>query len=116
MPPEEVSHRLRRMVFDAKEEGKMMVAREHCQNCLSVPCIWISNMDTMEETIRRLGLVHEHPPNNIMRKYMYRTMSDIISGGPMGEGNRKPLPLCVLEGVRKKFLQEIGEYMGYRVK
>ena len=68
----------------------------------------------MEEAIERLMVVHNDPPNNIMQKYLYRTMANIINEGPMGERNQKPLPLCVLEGVREKFQQENGEYMGYR--
>jgi hypothetical protein len=52
------------------------------------------------------------PTNNIRRKKLYRQLTLILNGGPMGVGIRRPLPTCCVRKIRDMFPSE--EFMGFR--
>jgi hypothetical protein len=52
------------------------------------------------------------PTNNIRRKKLYRQLTLILNGGPMGVGIRRPLPTCCVRKIREMFPSE--EFIGFR--
>jgi hypothetical protein len=52
------------------------------------------------------------PTNNIRMKKLYRQLTLILNGGPMGVGIRRPLPTCCVRKIREMFPSE--EFMGFR--
>ncbi len=54
------------------------------------------------------------PPNNIGRKKLYRQLTLMINGGPMGAGVREPLPTCCVAAIRTMLASET--YMGFHAE
>ena len=90
-----------------EERGKII----KCSECEFSPCIWEDNKDHMERLDSQLN--PSGMPNNVRRKLMYRKMNGIIEGMPMREAQRKRLPTCVEDGIRKILPDPHGLYMGY---
>ena len=54
--------------------------------------------------------------NSSRRKNLYRQMTLILNGGPLGKGVRIDLPECVKRGIRDLFPNADGKYMGFLAK
>ena len=50
--------------------------------------------------------------NKKRRKAMYRLFT-YLKYGHLGKGNRIPIPICVIENIRKVFPSPDVNYMGY---
>ena len=89
---------------------------QSCKHCNHVECVWrefasenkclISGLRRTVESGGRAGLA---------RKQVFQTISRKING-IMGAGNRRRLPKCVEDNVRRLFPSEDGKYMGYKEK
>ncbi|MGH7974051.1 MAG: hypothetical protein ACREBR_00895 [bacterium] len=53
-------------------------------------------------------------PNNEIRKNVYRQYT-LLKHGKLGKENRKPIPECVMDGIRDKWPSD-GKYMGFKKK
>lgn len=74
-------------------------------------------LDSMVKTIlKQAGLLQYVGPNDVMSvNDSYKQFTHILHGH-LGKGQRKPLPGCILEGVRTLFPDEKGQYVGYKDK
>lgn len=83
-----------------------------CNLCDSDPCTWT---DICEEVVDHVegqrNTVQDQ--NNLLRKYGYQKAVEILYG-VLGRGNRVQLPKCVVNGIRNKYPDDNGEYMGYK--
>lgn len=86
-----------------------------CKGCFEEPCIFVLNkerlvaLDELEHVL--LVAPEDVPSNNIRRKRLYREMTLIMNGGPLGAGVRRELPDCCVEGIRQMHPSET--FMGY---
>ena len=65
-------------------------------------------IDEMEEN----GLDEASVAKSIARKYCYRIFVT-MRHGYLGQGNRVRIPTCVQNGIRRRFPDIDGTYMGY---
>ena len=56
-------------------------------------------------------VAEEMPENNIRRKKLYRQLTLMLNGGPMGAGVRRELPYCCVNGIREMHTSET--FMGF---
>jgi hypothetical protein len=86
-----------------------------CKGCFEEPCIFVLNKErlvALDESEHVLLVAPEDvPSNNIRRKRLYREMTLIMNGGPLGAGVRRELPDCCVEGIRQMHPSET--FMGY---
>lgn len=86
-----------------------------CGFCSNDPCLFEQNKETLilfDEAEHVLLVAGEDvPANNIRRKSLYRQLTLILNGGPMGAGVRRELPACCVTGVREMHPSE--SFMGY---
>jgi hypothetical protein len=108
---------------DSKEEDEEDETRltldgvydDKCQVCENDPCLFIVNEDGLIDygEAEHGHLAREdRPANNLRRKKLYRQLTLMINGGPMGAGVRKPLPDCCVDHIREMLPSE--SFMGYR--
>jgi hypothetical protein len=87
---------------------------ESCPVCGEDPCVFYQHAEHLlafDEAEHGSLAQEDVPPNNIRRKLMYRQMTLLINGGPMGRV-RKELPQCVVTAIREMVPSE--SYMGFR--
>ena len=90
-----------------------------CRTCAMNPCVWVQHYESVlgecKEWKNELEEGTGHRVlNNTCRKFCYRTFSQIIDGF-LGQSNRKKLPSCVEQNVRRIFPNENGaQYMGFK--
>lgn len=90
------------------------MSTEYCAECECEPCVWKENKQIVLHGINdwlTMNNLRDEIANNTKRKKCYHTFGNIING-PMGRGNRAPLPDCVIQGVRESFPDKI--FMGYK--
>lgn len=98
-------------VKDAKE-----VKPKICIYCKGVPCVWSEfQVDNKSMLLSLRRAVESGGRPGKARKTVFQSMSRKING-MMGVGNRRRLPQCVEDNVRKMFPSEDGRYMGYKDK
>ena len=89
---------------------------EICAHCRRIICVWSQFADEnkcMMMSLRRS--VQSGGRAGKARKTVFQQISRQINGN-MGVGNRRRLPVCVEDNVRKMFPSEDGKYMGYKDK
>ena len=53
------------------------------------------------------------PTNNIRRKKLYRQLTLMLNGGPVGAGVRRELPACCVTGICQMLLPS-NTFMGFK--
>jgi hypothetical protein len=87
---------------------------ESCPVCGEDPCLFLQHAEMLLafEEAELAGLAPEDvPPNNLRRKALYRQMTLLINGGPLGAKVRKQLPDCVVNGIREMLPSD--SFMGF---
>jgi hypothetical protein len=72
-----------------------------CEFCGEETCLFEQNKETLVafDEVEQIA-AEEIPSNNIRRKRLYRQLTLILNGGPMGAGVRRELPACCVAGIR----------------
>jgi hypothetical protein len=128
LPVEQEGEKTTVLDDDSKEEDKdetrltldgvdrvTVVYDDKCQVCENDPCLFIVNEDGLidyDEAEHGHLAREDRPANNLRRKKLYRQLTLMINGGPMGAGVRKPLPDCCVGHIREMLPSE--SFMGYR--
>lgn len=90
---------------------------ESCPVCGEDPCLFVQHAEMLLafEEAELAGLAPEDvPPNNLRRKALYRQMTLLINGGPLGAKVRKQLPDCVVTGIREMLPSD--SFMGFHAE
>jgi hypothetical protein len=86
-----------------------------CRGCGEDPCLFVRHKESLEAYDEYENVATEDiPSNNLRRKKLYRQLTLMINGGPLGAGVRKPLPDCCVEAIREKFPSDI--FMGFKAE
>ena len=88
-----------------------------CTGCEEDPCVFLDHRERIiafdkSEHARRPD--EELPSNNIRRKGIYRQLTLMLNGGPLGAGVRRELPTCCVSGIRNLLPSET--FMGFMVE
>jgi hypothetical protein len=107
---------------DNKNKNKKGVAEEEdpgddeCQECGEDPCVFFQHEELLVAyDDAEYGLetsVEPLPDNNIRRKKLYRQLTLMLNGGPLGAGVRKPLPSCCVSAIRDMLPSDT--FMGFK--
>ncbi len=87
-----------------------------CNHCQEDPCDWSLLGRTIVDSVRadhQADTVDEGMTNKSYRFAAYRTYAQ-VKYGYLGKGNRKPLPICVTNGIRDNFPDPNSVYVGFR--
>jgi hypothetical protein len=86
-----------------------------CNYCQEDPCDWSLLGRTIVDSVRadhQADTMDEGMRNKTYRYAAYRTYAQ-VKYGYLGKGNRKPLPLCVTNGIRDTFPDPHSIYVGF---
>ena len=105
-------------VTTIKEEGADDTLDIACPECEEAPCLFLAHKESLvafdEAETASFALEDQQPPNNIRRKKLYRQITLMINGGPLGAGVRRPLPNCCVKAIREMMPSET--FMGFRAE
>ena len=99
-------------VSDVKEEFIVV-----CSACGEDQCLFVQNQASLvayDEAEHLLGDGEDVPTNNIRRKQLYRQLTLMLNGGPLGAGVRRELPTCCVAGIRQMLPSET--FMGFKTE
>ena len=96
---------------EKEEKPEMYMVEDACWACGYSPCEF-SNIEGELVRFVNAEKIKFVMPNNVARKRLYGQASYLLEGR-LGKGNRKPLPPCVVAGIRAYFPSSTNEYMGY---
>jgi DNA-directed RNA polymerase subunit M/transcription elongation factor TFIIS len=100
---------------DNKNDNKKGVDDE-CPECGEDPCVFFQHEELLVAyDDAEYGLttsVEPLPDNNIRRKKLYRQLTLMLNGGPLGAGVRKPLPSCCVSAIRD--MHPSDTFMGFK--
>lgn len=102
---------------DEDEGGVKIELSVVCDKCERNPCVFVIHRESLvayDDSEHGTMTTEDLPDSNIRRKKLYRQATLMINEGPLGAGVRKPLPGCVVEGIREMFPAVI--YMGYHAE
>jgi hypothetical protein len=88
-----------------------------CLDCEEDPCVFDTHKESLMafDEAEHTSLAHEDvPPNNVRRKKLYRQLTLMMNGGPLGAGVRRPLPDCCVSAIREMLPSEI--FMGFHTE
>jgi hypothetical protein len=105
---------------DEEEEGEYHDLEEVCVGCFENPCVFFRHEELLvafDEAEHGEELVvpaagEAVPSNNVRRKKLYRQLTLMLNGGPMGAGVRRPLPDCCVAAIRDMLPSD--NYMGFQ--
>lgn len=93
-----------------------------CAICSSVPCEWLEfGKPSLEHFLNRYTVSDEGErvdddgipvPNTKIRKAVFK-MFTYNKYGHLGQGNRIPIPQCVMDKVREAFPESDCSYLGF---
>jgi hypothetical protein len=87
---------------------------DSCTVCGHDPCLFHQHAELLLafDAASLGGLAPEDvPANNLRRKSLYRQLTLLINGGPLGAGVRKELPKCCVDAVREMLPSDA--FMGF---
>ena len=88
-----------------------------CEGCEAEPCVFVEHKESLlafDET-EHLGQDEtEAVPNNVRRKKLYRQLTLMLNGGPLGAGVRRPLPDCCVNAIQAMLPSDT--FMGFRTE
>jgi hypothetical protein len=91
---------------------------ETCVECGESPCVFFKHEELLvlfDDTEHGATCSTEPiPSNNVRRKKLYRQLTLMLNGGPLGEGVRKPLPSCCVSAIRDMLPSET--FMGFKAE
>ena len=84
-----------------------------CSICQQNPCVVVEHLSYIHEIAMHLR--NKGESNRAIRYQLYRRLSNKLHG-PLGRGNRVPLPDCLVDFVRENFPNEntAEQYVGFR--
>jgi hypothetical protein len=106
------------MGVDNAASGEVLDEEEVCVECWENPCVFFLHeellvaFDEAEHGERLEG--EDVPPNNVRRKKLYRQLTLMLNGGPMGAGVRRPLPSCCVSAIRDMLPSD--SFMGFKAE
>jgi hypothetical protein len=105
---------------DSSEEGEeegVLTLTTMCGECGEDPCFFSQHEQLLvafDDAEHGSLAAEDVPANNILRKKLYRQLTLLINGGPLGAGVRKELPSCCVSAVRDMHPSET--FMGFRTE
>ena len=91
-----------------------------CKHCADPLCQWelyeysiISEVESMNSCFSTLSMNDLDLSNRMNRKKCYRVFI-AMKYGYLGNGNRKKIPKCVLNGIRMHYPDSNEDYMGHK--
>jgi hypothetical protein len=102
---------------DSEDETESLC--EGTGGCGEDPCVFTTHRDSLvafDECEHGSLAIEDLPPNNIRRKKLYRQLTLMINGGPLGAGVRVPLPTCCVSEIREMLASDTGTYMGFHAE
>jgi hypothetical protein len=88
-----------------------------CPGCGDEPCVFLEHEESLIEfdEVEHSGLaLEDRPTNNIRRKMLYRQITLMINGGPLGAGVRRELPSCCVSAIWAMLPSET--FMGFKME
>jgi hypothetical protein len=88
-----------------------------CPDCGEEPCVFEKHEELLaafDDAEHGCSGAEEVPSNNVRRKKLYRQLTLMLNGGPLGAGVRKPLPTCCVAAIRKMLPSET--FMGFKTE
>ena len=89
-----------------------------CSACGEQPCLFLKHKESLvaydEAEHDLLGDEGDAPTNNIRRKKLYRQLTLMLNGGPLGAGVRRELPSCCVSAIREMLPSET--FMGFKTE
>ena len=88
-----------------------------CQECEEDPCLFVQNKISLvafDEAEHADLATEDVPSNNVIRKKLYRQLTLMINGGPLGAGVRRELPKCCVSAVRE--MHPSDTFMGFKAE
>ena len=89
-----------------------------CSVCEEQPCLFLQHKESLvaydEAEHDLLGDEGDAPTNNIRRKKLYRQLTLMLNGGPLGAGVRRELPSCCVSAIREMLPSET--FMGFKAE
>ena len=88
-----------------------------CLECEERPCLFLVHQESLmafEQAEHASLALENQPPNNIRQKKLYRQLTLMINGGPLGAGIRRALPDCCVSAIREMMPSET--FMGFRAE
>jgi hypothetical protein len=86
-----------------------------CPGCGEAPCLFVAHEGSLVafDEVEHDSLAPEDvPTNNIRRKKLYRQLTLMLNGGPLGAGVRRPLPDCCVSAIRE--MMPSDTFMGFK--
>jgi hypothetical protein len=99
---------------EGEEEGGLPLTTI-CGECGEDPCFFFQHeqlLTAFDDAEHGSLAAEDVPANNILRKKLYRQLTLLINGGPLGAGVRKELPSCCVSAVRD--MHPSDTFMGFR--
>ena len=88
-----------------------------CITCGYTPCSLIAFEDQLNQTFMMVETPTDGVEwNNKQKRYNTYNHFTKLLYGPLGKGERIPLPVCVEKHIRDRFPEESGNYVGYKEK
>ena len=88
-----------------------------CEDCEADPCVFVDHKESLlafDEAEHSLQDDTPTVPNNVRRKLLYRQLTLMINGGPLGAGVRRPLPDCCVNAIRA--MLPLDTFMGFKTE
>ena len=101
-------------VEDVMGEEELVVV---CSACGEHPCLFLQHKESLvayDEAEHLLGDGEDVPANNIRRKKLYRQLTLMLNGGPLGASVRRELPTCCVAGIHQMLPSET--FMGFKAE
>jgi hypothetical protein len=86
-----------------------------CRECREELCVFGKHEELLfmhDNTEHGTDATELIPSNNIRRKKLYRQLTRMLNGGPLGAGVRKPLPSCCVSAIRDMLPSD--SFMGFK--
>ena len=88
-----------------------------CITCGYTPCSLIAFEDQLKQTFEMVETPTKGVEwNNKEKRFQSYSHFTKLLYGPLGKGERIPLPVCVEKHIRDRFPEENGNYVGYKKK
>jgi hypothetical protein len=104
-------------IVDDDDKNNVDEEEDPCPECGEDPCVFGQHEELLvlfDDTEHGTGSTEPIPTNNVRRKKLYRQLTLMLNGGPLGAGVRRPLPTCCISAVRDMLPSE--SYMGFKAE
>jgi hypothetical protein len=104
-------------IADDDERNNVDTIEDPCPECGEDPCVFGQHEELLvlfDDTEHGTGSTEPIPTNNVRRKKLYRQLTLMLNGGPLGAGVRRPLPNCCVSAIRDMLPSE--SFMGFKAE